>query len=102
MALIDEAFNPGVFQDKLKTQCEANGILPIKYTLEPNTAKDFVKTLSGAKDLDLTQNLQISKYSKDQLGGKKYLNQRFFFTVGTSVCFSKLFTVNSHCSLIFK
>ena len=77
MALIDEAFNPGVFQNKLVTQCEANGLQPVKYSLEPNTAKNFVKTLSGSKDLNVTQNLptetmRISKFSKDLVGGKKY------------------------------
>ena len=79
MALIEEAFTPGVFQNKLTAECEANGLLPIKYTLEPNTAKEFVKTLCGAKDLAVTQDsstetIHISKYSKDQLGGKKYLD----------------------------
>ena len=90
MALIDEAFNPGVFQDKFNRSCESNGILPVKYTLEPNTAKEFVKTMSGARDLDSTQefqtltkqlsergksqtpSMQLSKYCRDQMGGKKY------------------------------
>ena len=75
MALIDEAFNPGVFQDKLSKECESNGLLPVKYSLEPNTAKEFVKTLSGATDLNSTQKLQtqtiqFSKYREKRRGIK--------------------------------
>ena len=90
LAIIDEAFNPGLFQDKLNESCISNGVIPVKYTLEPNTAKEFIKTLSGAGGIDSIQKTQtptmhisdycklqtpplhISKYSKDQLGGKKY------------------------------
>ena len=47
LALIDEAVNPGVFQDKLTKACEDNNIQKVKYTLQPNIAKEFYNALTG-------------------------------------------------------
>ena len=57
MALLDEAINPGIFQNKLKKGCEENGIPAVKYTIERNTATEFFNTMCGAKsqNRELTQ-----------------------------------------------
>ena len=47
LALMDEASNKGVFQNKLTEGCKNNGIPEIKYNLEPNTATHFFNTLAG-------------------------------------------------------
>ena len=48
LALLDEAVNPGTFQEKLAKSCKLNNIPTVKYTLEPNTATAFYNTLCGA------------------------------------------------------
>ena len=48
LALLDEANNPGVFQNKLTQSSQANGIPVVNYKLEPNTAKIFFETFTGA------------------------------------------------------
>ena len=47
LALIDEAVNPGVFQNKLDRACEDNNLQKVKYELEPNTALEFYNTITG-------------------------------------------------------
>ena len=48
LALLDEAINPGSFQNKLKKGCEENGLPALKYTIERNTATEFFNTMCGA------------------------------------------------------
>ena len=48
LALLDEAVNPGIFQEKLTKSCEQNNIPKVNYTLQPNTATAFYNTLCGA------------------------------------------------------
>merc|ERR1712121_252724 len=48
LALLDEAVNPGIFQEKLTRSCEQNNIPKVNYRLEPNTATAFYNTLCGA------------------------------------------------------
>merc|ERR1739842_214213 len=99
LALLDEAVNKGIFQQKLSESLEANGIPAIKYKLEPNTARDFFNSFSGRgvqvgtqagaqANIHTTQHKQnkqsketsqpllpqFSKYSRDQMGGKKVQN----------------------------
>ena len=99
LALLDEAVNKGIFQQKLSESLEANGIPAIKYKLEPNTARDFFNSFSGRgvqvgtqagaqANIHTTQHKQnkqsketpqpllpqFSKYSRDQMGGKKAQN----------------------------
>ena len=99
LALLDEAVNKGIFQQKLSESLEANGIPAIKYNLEQNTARDFFNSFSGRgvqvgtqagaqANIHTTQHKQnkqsketpqpllpqFSKYSRDQMGGKKAQN----------------------------
>ena len=57
MALLDQAVNPGTFQNKFKIGCEQNGIPTVKYIIERNTAKEFFNTMCGAliQSRELTQ-----------------------------------------------
>ena len=48
LALLEEAVNPGIFQEKLTKSCEQNNIPKVNYTLQPNTATAFYNTLCGA------------------------------------------------------
>ena len=57
LALLDEAINPGTFQNKLKKGCEENGIPAIKYTIERNTATEFFNTMCGA----MSQNREVTQ-----------------------------------------
>ena len=69
LALLDEATNPGIFEEKLKQACSNNSLPIIKYKLEPNTAKDFQRVLCGAKstqNLNKKSNLDLSKFYRDQ------------------------------------
>ena len=50
LALVDEAVNPGFFQDKLTRYSELNNIPKVNYCLQPNTAKVFFNSLVGAGD----------------------------------------------------
>ena len=47
LALIDEAVNPGVFENKLALHCDVNNVPKITYKLEPDTAKVFFNALTG-------------------------------------------------------
>ena len=73
LALLDEATNPGIFEEKLKQACSNNGLPMINYKLEPNTAKDFQRVLCGAqttKNLNSKPNLDLSKFYRDQTKDK--------------------------------
>ena len=48
LALLDEAVNPGIFQEKLTRSCEQNNIPKVNYRPEPNTATAFYNSLCGA------------------------------------------------------
>ena len=48
LALVDEAVNPGVFQEKLARYSELNNLPKVRYRLQPNTAKLFFNTLVGS------------------------------------------------------
>ena len=66
LTLIEEAINPGCFEEKLSSSCEINGITPIKYTLEPNTAKIFFETLTGNPGQDINREIPQSHDSNAQ------------------------------------
>ena len=48
LTMLDEAANPGVFNRKLEQACTENGLPVVKYNLEPETARNFQKTMAGA------------------------------------------------------
>ena len=62
LALLDEANNPGVFQTKLTQSSQDNGIPAVNYKLEPNTAKIFFDTFTGAagKEFSISMNIIAS------------------------------------------
>ena len=47
LAMIDEAFKPGIFERKLEEGCQLNGLPTIKYKMEPQSAKAFMETMVG-------------------------------------------------------
>ena len=78
LALLDEASSPGIFENKLKEACNNNGIPEIKYKLEPNTARDFRKTLCGAStanNINKSSTPNLSKYYNDTIKQKQNINQ---------------------------
>ena len=76
LALIDEANNEGVFENKLKEALENNNLPIVKYRLEPDTAKKFQRVLCGTPIRDQTPNKKngiptTTKYYRDQKKNKR-------------------------------
>ena len=77
LALIDEANNPGTFERKFEEGLKNNGLPSVKYTLEPDTAKNFQKVLCGAQIMStqtsekMTATSSVSKYFKDNQRQKR-------------------------------
>ena len=83
LALLDEASSPGVFNKKIEEACNNNGIPIVKYKLEPNTAKNFQKSLCGAqtsntpalnKEKKKSSTPKTSKFYNDQMRQKRNIN----------------------------
>ena len=80
LTLLDEAVNPGSFQDNLSKACQDNGLPDIKYDLKPNTAQSFFEACTGqisirSKRAPKKMKSTLSKYSRDQL---KNLGQNYY------------------------
>ena len=77
LVLIDEANNPGIFEEKLEESLTNNGLPAVKYTLEPGTATKFQNILCGAHTIPLTPNIPqasspyMSRFARDQLKHQK-------------------------------
>ena len=68
----------GVFDRKLKEECKNNGLSEINYKLEPNTAKNFQKTLCGVTTANKNSTSFtpiLSKHYKDSMKKKRNMSQ---------------------------
>ena len=54
-ALIEEAFKPGIFNKKLEKAMKDNNLPVVKYQLEPDTAQNFLATITGAQKRNFNQ-----------------------------------------------
>ena len=54
-ALLDEASQPGTFNQKLDEACKINNLPIVKYNLEPNTAQNFFAAITGSQKINRSQ-----------------------------------------------
>ena len=71
LALVDEAVNPGVFQEKLARYSELNNLPKVRYRLQPNTAKVFFNTLVGVGDQSAPRTHTLTKGKLSAGGNRK-------------------------------
>ena len=76
LALIDEANNQGIFENKLKDALENNNLPVVKYKLEPDTARKFQRILTGTHIRDQTPSKKngaptTTKYYRDHKKNKR-------------------------------
>merc|ERR1711874_803084 len=81
-ALLDEASQPGIFNQKLDEACEKNNLPKVKYTLEPNTAQNFLAAMTGSQNTNTMQvitkthnNSTVKKINKTRQEIRNGMNQ---------------------------